>query len=355
MEAAACEGNVEAVKALLESGHPADPVPPPQQTFEEELNEFADHMGFDEKLLEEHRGMIIKEMETQTNEGKWGVKDPSAVSALALAARGGHLDVVFALLAGGAVANRGYGLTDRTPLHDVVDCVLGEKNGIANLAFKGGAFGEKIKALVWALTMSGAQPDRPPRVAHAEALSPLDYARSMVPKKVDAMAVVRVLKSGAERTTRQDRNSAEGRELARQTSEAARRAASRPEALTKRLSPGRAGKVVSKVLEEQSFRYVQDSDDPLSTLPRYETAASVRGNDSSSSPGEASSCTSVTRLVGGPAKNWGRGRPKSLEESTSLCLMTLKRAQAMGLGPDSRADQRGPMAIKPTPTKDRKR
>lgn len=41
MEAAAAEGRLEDVKALLAKGHPADPVPPPQQTFEEELQDFA--------------------------------------------------------------------------------------------------------------------------------------------------------------------------------------------------------------------------------------------------------------------------------------------------------------------------
>ena len=55
--------------------------------------------GFDDALMEKHRQMIIGEMEAQTRERKWGVKDPSAVSALALAARGGHIDVVFVLLA----------------------------------------------------------------------------------------------------------------------------------------------------------------------------------------------------------------------------------------------------------------
>lgn len=269
-------------------------------------------MGFDDALVEKHRQMIIGEMEAQTREGKWGVKDPSAVSALALAARGGHIDVVFVLLAGGALPNRGYGPTDRTPLHDVVDCVRAQENGFASLQSKGGSFGERIKALVWTLSMGGAEPDRPPRVAHAEAYSPLDYARAVIPSKIDAAAMVRVLNSGAERTTRADRSATERLAHQKQELEAARQAANTPVAMTQRMSPGRVEKVVSKVEQAASFKAVQQSQDP-SGIPRFEIAASVRGDDRR---GDGNILASVTRLVHGEEpENWGRGCVQALSAS----------------------------------------
>jgi hypothetical protein len=156
MEGAAAAGREVEVRELLASGHPPDPVPEPRMRPFEELIAFAEEMGFDDKMLEEHKDMIIGEMEARKLAGTWGVRDPAPASALALAVRHGHLDVALALLAAGASASRGYGPTDRTPLHDAVDCAAADA-----------ASDRVLKAMIFALGMAGGSPFREPHTRHA--------------------------------------------------------------------------------------------------------------------------------------------------------------------------------------------
>lgn len=285
-------------------------------------------VGLDDAGLKAHHEMVAEEMKARMAEGTWGTRDPPTHSALCGAVRGGHFEVVMALLSAGANPSLGYGELDRAPLHDAMDA-----------AVQGTVSWADAKGLMFALSMAGADVERPPRSDHADARSPMEYAAvttatlgpggvEWAPRLVEAMQALQSRQTRTQRVSahvaaRSPQPAATRSEPAAQVAEAsAVRPLLQPDCMRALYCRSHSCQTAASVCmaDLASETALQEfTAGRFESMQRRLSRSPERSIRTGAGPVLEGNVLSSTVWQVGPTKNWGRGSPQPLESSPVLC------------------------------------